>query len=137
MWKIEQHTTATKYDIFHSFVPLVKNYHVNYEEDDKPIEIACKHCNGFVRFSGRSGELLYINFIHADMYTIGLYPGELVPENFYFLWPSRTKMQRIYKRLLKEGNGYHKYLRCSDLQDKNFEILRSAILLDKVDLVCA
>ena len=37
---------------------------------------------------------------------------------------------------MKEGNGDHKYLRCTDLQDKHFEVLQKYIALDKIDLVC-
>ena len=43
----------------------------------------------------------------------------------------------MYKNTLKEVKGNQKYLIFPDLQDKNFEILRSAIILNKVDLVCA
>ena len=43
----------------------------------------------------------------------------------------------MYQKFLKEGNGNHKFLRCSDLQDKNFEVLSSAIALDKINLECA
>ena len=46
-------------------------------------------------------------------------------------------MQRIYQRLLKEGNDDHKYLSFPDLRDKNFDILHSAIALNEVDLACA
>ena len=49
------------------------------------------------------------------MYTIGLYHEELVPYNLYFQWPDRTKMQHMYQKLLKEGNGDNKYLRCTYL----------------------
>ena len=28
---------------------------------------------------------------------------------FYFQWPTRTKTQHLYQKLLKEGNGDHKY----------------------------
>ena len=42
----------------------------------------------------------------------------------------------IYKKLFEEINYYHKYLRCPDLQDNNFEVLSRAIILGKVDLVC-
>ena len=44
-------------------------------------------------------------------------------------------MQYIYKRLLKELSGYHKYLRCTDIWYNNFEVICSDISLDKVDLV--
>ena len=46
-------------------------------------------------------------------------------------------MRCIYRRLLKEGNGDHNYLRCPDLQDTNFYILRSATALENVHLTCA
>ena len=55
---------------------------------------------------------------------------------YYFRWPDRTKMQRIYQNILKEGNGNKKCLRFPDIQDNKFDILRSAIVLDKVDQVC-
>ena len=45
-------------------------------------------------------------------------------------------MQHMYQDILKKGNGAHKYLRCPDLWDNNFEVLRSEIALDKVDLGC-
>ena len=68
---------------------------------------------------------------------LGIYPEELVPEKSFFQLPSRTKIHRIYQRLLKEVNGDQKYLRCSFLLDNDFEVLSAAITLDKVDLVCA
>ena len=46
-------------------------------------------------------------------------------------------MQHMYKNILKVGNGDHKFLRFPYLQDKNFEVLHSAIALDKVDLESA
>ena len=46
-------------------------------------------------------------------------------------------MQHIYQTPLKEGNGYHKYLQCPDIQDNNFEIMCSTISLNKVDLACS
>ena len=42
--------------------------------------ITCKHCNGFVTCSFSSVELIYITFIHAGISTIGIHPGEVVPE---------------------------------------------------------
>ena len=42
----------------------------------------------------------------------------------------------MYQKILKAGNGDHKYLIYPDLLYKSFEVLRSAIPLDKVDLVC-
>ena len=71
------------------------------------------------------------------MSTLGLYPEDLDPEIFYFQWPGRTKIKCIYKSLLKEGNGDHKYLRFPNILDKNFEVVHVAILLDKVDFLCA
>ena len=38
---------------------------------------------------------------------------------------------------LKEGNGDHKYLRCPVISEYKFDILRSEIALDKIDLDCA
>ena len=64
------------------------------------------------------------------MAPLGLYLEELDPEHFFFQWYGRTKLHRIYKRLLKEVNGGHKYLRYPDLIDKNLEVLRTAIALD-------
>ena len=57
---------------------------MNMEEGVNSFKITCQHCNGFVTFSVRSGELIYITFSHDELYTIGLYPEELVPENFNF-----------------------------------------------------
>ena len=68
------------------------------------------------------------------MSTLGLYYEELVSENFYFKWTTRTKMKRFYQKILKEGNGDKKYLRCPDLRYNNFEVICSVIALYKVDL---
>ena len=76
----------------------------------------------------------YIAFLHAGISIIGLYPEGLFLENFYFHWPSRTKMQHLYQKLLKEDNGYQKCLRCKDVRDKNLEFLCSENSWDKVDL---
>ena len=54
-----------------------------------------------------SEELIYITFLHAGIYSIGLYPEELDPENFYFQWQDRTKVQHMYQ-FKKKGNGDHK-----------------------------
>ena len=62
------------------------------EEDDNLFKITCQLCNGFVTCKGRSGELLYINFINYGLSTIGLYTEDIDPENFHFQWPARTKM---------------------------------------------
>ena len=94
----------------HSLMTLLKHYNVTTEMDDNQFKIICQDCNGFVTFSGRSGELIYIIFIRTLMYSIGIYLGDLVQENYYFKWPARTKTELIYKNILKEGNGDHKYL---------------------------
>ena len=83
-------------------MPLAKHYHLIYEEYDKPLKTTCKWCSVFVRYSGRIGEPLYITFIHYGISTIGIYPEDIVPENFYFWWPAITKMQRICQRIFKE-----------------------------------
>ena len=72
-----------------------------------------------------------------EISTIGLHPVEHEPQNFYFQRPAITKMQRICQNILKEGNGDHKYLRCQNIWDNNFEVMRSEIALDKVDMACA
>ena len=70
-WNSEKHIRTPKYNILRSFEPLVKNYHVSYvDDDDKPLNFTCQHCNGFVRCAGKSDELLYINFFHAGMSTL-------------------------------------------------------------------
>ena len=43
----------------------------------------------------------------------------------------------MYHKLLNKGNGDHKFLTCPDLIYNNFEVLRSAISLDKVEFECA
>ena len=76
-------------------------------------------------------------FLHTNMSTIGIYPEYLVPENLFFQWTVRTKMHHINQRIFKEVNGYHKYLRCPNLWDKNFEVLLKYISLDRLDLMCS
>ena len=39
------------------------------------------------------------------MSNIYIYPKELVPENFFFQWPSSTKIHCIYHMHLKEEHG--------------------------------
>ena len=70
------------------------------------------------------------------MSTLGLYPEDNVTEIFYFQWPAKTKMQCMFQKILKEDNVDHNFLRCSYLQEKNFEVMHSEIVLDKVDLEC-
>ena len=79
-----------------SLAPLVKHCFLTMEEVDNHFKIACQSCNGFVTCKGSSGELLYINFIHDGLSTLGLYLEVLDPEIFYFQWPSRTKIQLMY-----------------------------------------
>ena len=107
-----------------SLVPLKRQYNVNMGEDVNQLKFTCKHCNCFVTCSNRSGELRYITFLHSGMYNLRLYPVELVSDHFYFQCPSRTKIKRICKNILKEGNGGHKYLMPKYLRDNNFEFLR-------------
>ena len=59
------------------------------------------------------------------------------PVKFFSQCPDRTKMHRVYQRLLREVNDNHKYLRCPDLRYNNLEVFHVAIVLDKADLVCA
>ena len=40
----------------------------------------------------------------------------------------------MYQNILKEVNGYHKYLKFPDLRDNSFEVMCSETTLDKVDL---
>ena len=91
-WKSEQYRLIPKYYNPHSFVLMVKQYCVTYEDDDKPFKIICQYYNGFVICLSISVEILYINFIHSGESTIGLYPEHLDTENLYFQWHRRTKM---------------------------------------------
>ena len=119
MQKSEQHRLTPKYDIIHSFPPLVKHYHVTEEDDgDKLFKTTSQLCNGFVRRYGKMGELLYFKFCHADVSILGLYPGDIFLENCFFQWPGRIKRQCIHHRISKKGNVYHKYSRFPDLQNK-------------------
>ena len=68
----------------HSLPPPESHYNVTMEEDDNKFKITCQRCNDILTFSGGSGDLLYINFLYAVMSTLGLYPEDLVPENYYF-----------------------------------------------------
>ena len=38
----------------------------------------------------------------------------------------------MYQKFLKEVNGDHKFLRCTDLRDNNFEVMHSAIAAETV-----
>ena len=136
-WKSEQHRLTPNYKILCSLVPLVKYYFATMEEADNQLKITCQHCNGFVICKGRSTELVYITFLHSGLSIIGIYPDELVQESFYFQCNSRTKMQRMYQMILKEGNDDYTYLRRQYLGDNNFEVVFSEISLDKLDVDCA
>ena len=124
MWTI---TTQNDTQIWHSaFIGApCKTLFCDYWGRLKSVNITCDCCDGFVTCSGRSGELLYITFIHSVLSTIGLYSEELAPENFSFQWPDRTQTQLTHQKILKEGNGDQKYLRCIDIQDNNFEVMHS------------
>ena len=66
----------------------MKNYHVIYvHDDDKMLKITYQHCNRYVICAETIIELQYILFIHADFYTIVLYPEELNPEDLFFWRP--------------------------------------------------
>ena len=58
-------------------------------------------------------------------------------KNFYFKWPSRTKIQRMYQFFSKKVMTITHFLRCPDLQDNNFEVMCTSIALDNIDLECA
>ena len=97
------HRLTPKYDSWHSFVLLIKNYHVIYVDiGNKPFKITCPYCNVFLRCAGKSVLLLYITFLHASMSTHGLCPEELNPRIFFFKWPGETKIHCIYQSILKE-----------------------------------
>ena len=49
----------------------------------------------------------------------------------------QDKTQYLYQKLLEEGNGDQKYLRCPYLWDKKFEVMNSEIALDEINLDCA
>ena len=102
-----------------SLVPLVKHYLVTMQENDNKLKIICQCCNGFVTCKVSNVELLYITFLHAGWSTLGIYPENIDPENFYFQWPPRKKMQCLHHKIFKEGNGDQKLLRCPDLREKN------------------
>ena len=82
------------------------------------------------------GELLFIEFLHAGMATLGIYLEELYPYNFLFQWPVRTKIHRIYQRLLKKVNSDQKHLKWTDLWDEYFEVICTSISWEKINLKC-
>ena len=81
--------------------------------------------------------MLCINFLRESITSLVRYPEEFDPENFFFHWPSRYIIQCIYQIIIKKRNVYHKYSRCTYLQDENFEVMHTALSLDKLDLACA
>ena len=61
-------------------MPLVKPYYVSYVDYyNKTFRITFQIGNGYVRCAGKSVKLLYINFLHAGMATILLYPEGIDP----------------------------------------------------------
>ena len=68
------------------------------------MRITCRRCNGFVTCKVRSGELIYIAFLHSLFCTLGLYPED-IDQDFFTFSVLPEKMQRIYQKFLKEGNG--------------------------------
>ena len=79
-----------------SFVPLVKDYYATLMSHDKKLfKNTCQHCNGYVKCSGKIGKILYINFIHEGMISIGISPEDINPDNYFFPCPGRTKMKHI------------------------------------------
>ena len=78
-------------------MPLAKHYHVNnVDGGDKPLEFNCQGCNGFVKCSGKSGELIYITLFRAFISTLGLHPKNINPKNCFFQWSDGTKIHCIY-----------------------------------------
>ena len=80
------------------------------EEDYIRFKITCQQCNGFAKFKHWIALLIYITFICEIFPFLGIYSEEIDPENLYFQWPVRIKMQQFYYNLLREGNGDQKYL---------------------------
>ena len=65
--------------------PLVKYYNMTCVDDGAiPFKITCKSFNEYVICDGKSGEILKINFIYADMDTIAIYTEEIDQEIFVF-----------------------------------------------------
>ena len=85
-----------------SLVPHVKHYNVDMDYDDNYLTITYQRCNGCVTCSSRSGELLYINFIHAVMFNLVLCSERIVIESFYYWLRARNKIQIIYQKFLKK-----------------------------------
>ena len=43
-------------------------------EGGNTLKTPCQRCNDYVTFSSRSVELLYINFLHEGINSLGVYP---------------------------------------------------------------
>ena len=82
--KSEQQRLTPKYDILCYLVPLVKQYFVTVEEVYNQFKIACQYCSYFLTCKGCCVELLYITFLRAVFSTLGLFPGDIYLETFYF-----------------------------------------------------
>ena len=75
-----------KYNIFNSFVPLIKYQYVTYKDDnDKPLKLTINTVNGFVRCDGKTGDLLYITFRHSGMSNLGLYHEDINTEHLFLV----------------------------------------------------
>ena len=100
MWNIEQHILTLKYDILCSLVPPVKHYFLNMEEDDNQLKITRQHCNMFVTCKDRSGELLYITFLHSGLSLLDYILRSLIHKCSTFSG-LLEKMQCMYQKILK------------------------------------
>ena len=96
-WESLQHIITPKYYILSSLATLLKNYFLTMEEEDSKLKLTCQHYNDFVKWYGKSVELIYITFIHAGIYTLGIYPEELVPDLFSFSGPPERKFNACIK----------------------------------------
>ena len=52
-------------------------------------------CDGYVTCAVKSGDILYINFIHSVMAALGLYLEELDTDSLLFWWSYTAKIHRI------------------------------------------
>ena len=79
---------------------MVEYYYVTWVNDDeKPFIITCQCFNGYVKCAVKSGEIIYITFLHAGMVSLGLYPEELGTHNLFFQWKPKSITQSIYQIL--------------------------------------
>ena len=88
-----------------SLVPLVKQYFVTMEEVGNQYKITRQCCNSFSTCKVIIVELIYIIFLRCGLSALGIYTVELDPEIFYFQCHARTKIQRMYQKFFKGGNG--------------------------------